>query len=95
MSRNAIRLLMSGSGPVPMWVRTGAAACAVVCVMIGAPWHAWHPLELAMDVLAPLMMVSLAFARRWDSTLLSVSLVLGAVLWVAMLAAWRCLTLNA
>ncbi|MBA3930146.1 MAG: hypothetical protein C0521_11235 [Xanthomonas sp.] len=95
MSRNAIRLLMSGSGPVPMWVRTGAAACAVVCVMIGAPWHAWHPLELAMDVLAPLMMVSLAFARRWDSTLLSVSLVLGAVLWVAMLAAWRWLTLNA
>ncbi|MBL8257148.1 MAG: hypothetical protein JNJ62_11150 [Pseudoxanthomonas mexicana] len=95
MSRNAIRLLMSGSGPVPMWVRTGAAACAVVCVMIGAPWHAWHPLELAMDVLAPLMMVSLAFAHRWDSTLLSVSLVLGAVLWVAMLAAWRWLTLNA
>lgn len=95
MSRNAIRLLMSGSGPVPMWVRTGAAACAVVCVMIGAPWQAWHPLELAMDVLAPLMMVSLAFARGWDSTLLSVSLVLGAVLWVAMLAAWRWLTLNA
>ncbi len=48
-----------------------------------------------MDVLAPLMMLSLAFARRWDGTLVRVSLALGVASWVAMLAAWRWLTLNA
>ena len=95
MTRDDIRLLVLGSGPVPVWARIGAAACAVLCVVIGAPWRAWHPLELAMDVLAPLMMLSLAFARRWDGTLVRVSLTLGVASWVAMLAAWRWLTLNA
>ena len=34
MNRNGIRRLMSGSGPVPVWVRLGAGACAMACVMI-------------------------------------------------------------
>lgn len=95
MTCDDIRLLVLGSGPVPVWARICAAACGVLCVVIGAPWRAWHPLELAMDVLAPLMMLSLAFARRWDGTLVRVSLVLCVALSVAMLAAWRWLTLNA
>ena len=95
MNRGDIRLLVSGSGPVPIWIRIGAITCAVLCIVIGAPWRAWHPLELAMDVFAPLMMLSLAFARRWDGTLLRVSLTLCVALGVAMLAAWRWLTLNA
>lgn len=95
MTRDEIRLLVLGSGPVPVWFRIGAAACAVLCVVIGAPWRAWHPLELAMDVLAPLMMLSLALARRWDDTLVRVSLALCAALCVTMLAAWCWLTLNA
>jgi len=95
MSHPGVRSPMSGSGPVPAWVRLGATACAVVCIVIGAPWRAWHPLELAMDVLVPLMLLALSFARRWDGTMLRVSLALGVASWAAMLAAWRWLTLNA
>ncbi len=40
MTRDDIRLLVLGSGQVTVWARTGAAACAVLCVAIGAPWRA-------------------------------------------------------
>ncbi len=83
------------AGRVPAWVRIGALALAGACIAIGEPWRAWHPLELAMDVLAPCMLAALALARTWNDGFVRLSLLACGLLACACLASWRWLTLNA
>ena len=60
---------------------------AVTMVVVGRVWVYVHPLELAMDVLAPMAAIFLVFARRRDDTFVKLSLAATGALMLVMIAA--------
>ncbi|MEL1265326.1 hypothetical protein [Pseudoxanthomonas putridarboris] len=71
----------------PAWARLAFLACAAICAIVGQAWVPWHPLELAMDLLAPLMFVFLSFARTPDDQWARFALASRIALIAVMLAA--------
>ena len=62
-------------------------AIAGALVVVGRIWVYVHPLEFAMDVLAPMAAVFLGFARRHDDTFVKLSLAATGALVLVMIAA--------
>lgn len=52
---------------IGMGLRVTSFVLAVICIGAGQAWEAWHPLELAMDLLAPTSFLLLATAPSLES----------------------------
>jgi len=68
-------------------VRLACVLGAVLCVYLAVSVNLRHPVQVAMDVLAPLSLLLLASARSYDSSLAKLALATSLYLWAAIIAA--------
>ncbi|WP_305806698.1 hypothetical protein, partial [Stenotrophomonas sp. YIM B06876] len=74
-------------GAIPTSVRLFCLAAASICIYLALSLNLRHPIQTAMDVLTPLSLLLMAFARSYKSPLAKLALAASLFLWIAIFAA--------